>query len=132
MTPANSDVSGCNTPMMTPTVRPMTSCCSNTPSSMGRTAPTVIKFRRTHMRKVLVVAALLTAGAANPAWANLNVFACEPEWGALSTELGGDKVSVYNATTGLQDPHQIQARPSLIAKARSADIAVCDGAELEI
>jgi zinc/manganese transport system substrate-binding protein len=82
------------------------------------------------MRKYLALAAL--ALAATPAHADLNVFACEPEWGALSTEIGGDKVSVYTATTGAQDPHQIQARPSLIAKARSADITVCDGAELEI
>jgi zinc/manganese transport system substrate-binding protein len=82
------------------------------------------------MRKFLLLAAL--AIAATPAHANLSVFACEPEWGALSSEVGGDKVSVYNATTGAQDPHQIQARPSLIAKARSADITVCDGAELEI
>src|SRR5205814_5945138 len=73
-----------------------------------------------------------TLALATPAYANLSVFACEPEWGALSTELGGDKVSVYNATTGQQDPHQIQARPSLISKARQADITVCDGAELEI
>src|SRR5690348_8407260 len=84
------------------------------------------------MRKILIGAALIAAFSATPAYANLNVFACEPEWGALSTEIGGDKVSVYNATTGQQDPHQIQARPSLIAKARSADITVCDGAELEI
>jgi zinc/manganese transport system substrate-binding protein len=78
-------------------------------------------------------ALLLAASAAGtPASANLSVFACEPEWGALSSEIGGDKVSVYNATTGAQDPHQIQARPSLIAKARNADITVCDGAELEI
>jgi zinc/manganese transport system substrate-binding protein len=82
------------------------------------------------MRKYLLFAAL--ALAATPAHANLNVFACEPEWGALSTEIGGDKVSVYTATTGAQDPHQIQARPSLIAKARTADVTVCDGAELEI
>jgi zinc/manganese transport system substrate-binding protein len=82
------------------------------------------------MRKFLLLAAL--AIAATPAHANLSVFACEPEWGALSSEVGGDKVSIYNATTGAQDPHQIQARPSLIAKARSADITVCDGAELEI
>jgi zinc/manganese transport system substrate-binding protein len=86
------------------------------------------------MRKTIFGAALLIAGsaAATPAAANLSVFACEPEWGALSSEVGGDKVSVYNATTGAQDPHQIQARPSLIAKARNADITVCDGAELEI
>jgi zinc/manganese transport system substrate-binding protein len=84
------------------------------------------------MKKLFLGAALATLALATPAYANLSVFACEPEWGALSTELGGDKVSVYNATTGQQDPHQIQARPSLISKARQADITVCDGAELEI
>jgi len=84
------------------------------------------------MRKSLMIAALLLAASATPASANLSVFACEPEWGALSSEIGGDKVSIYTATTGAQDPHQIQARPSLIAKARQADITVCDGAELEI
>jgi zinc/manganese transport system substrate-binding protein len=84
------------------------------------------------MRKHLIGAVLLAAFMATPATANLSVFACEPEWGALSNEVGGDKVSVYTATTGAQDPHQIQARPSLIARARTADITVCDGAELEI
>jgi zinc/manganese transport system substrate-binding protein len=84
------------------------------------------------MRKSIIAALLLAFGAASPAYANLNVFACEPEWAALATEIGGDKVSVYSATTGGQDPHQVQARPSLIAKARSADISVCTGAELEI
>jgi zinc/manganese transport system substrate-binding protein len=84
------------------------------------------------MRKFLIGAILSALGAVSPAYANLNVFACEPEWAALATELGGDKVSVYSATTGQQDPHQIQARPGLIARARNADIAVCTGAELEI
>src|SRR5213594_4687076 len=78
------------------------------------------------------VAALSSAVIALPAMAALNVFACEPEWGALAQELGGDKVSVYSATTALQDPHRIEARPSLIARARSADLMVCTGAELEI
>ena len=68
----------------------------------------------------------------HPAAAALNVFACEPEWGALTEELGGDAVSVYVATSAKQDPHQLQARPSLIAKARGADLVVCTGAELEI
>ena len=72
--------------------------------------------------------------AAWPAFAHatLNVFACEPEWGALTTELGGDAVKVYTATTAFQDPHHIEARPSLIAQMRRADLAVCTGAELEI
>jgi zinc/manganese transport system substrate-binding protein len=78
---------------------------------------------------------LLASGlaiAALPATAALNVFACEPEWGALAQELGGDKVSAYSATTALQDPHRIEARPSLIARIRSADLLICSGAELEI
>jgi zinc/manganese transport system substrate-binding protein len=60
------------------------------------------------------------------------VFACEPEWGALAQELGGSLVEVSVATSALQDPHQIQAKPSLIARARNADLVVCTGAELEI
>ena len=67
-----------------------------------------------------------------PAHAALRVFACEPEWGALAQELGGSLVDVSVATSALQDPHQIQAKPSLIARARNADLVVCTGAELEI
>lgn len=67
-----------------------------------------------------------------PAHAALNVFACEPEWAALAQELGGDKVSVVSATTARQDPHHIEARPSLIARMRRADLVVCSGSELEI
>ena len=62
----------------------------------------------------------------------LNVFTCEPEWAALVKELSGGEVNIYSATTSTQDPHHIQARPSLIAKARRADLLVCTGAELEV
>src|SRR6266513_4939590 len=76
--------------------------------------------------------ALGTAMLAWPAGAALNVFTCEPEWGALAQELGGDKVSVFSATTALQDRHRVEARPSLIARIRSADLLICSGSELEI
>jgi zinc/manganese transport system substrate-binding protein len=79
------------------------------------------------------LAAPLALGLAAPAaQAALRVLACEPEWGALAQELGGKLVEVTVATTALQDPHQIQARPSLIARARNADLIVCTGAELEV
>lgn len=71
---------------------------------------------------------LLTPLSANA----LNVFACEPEWGALVKELAGDIVEVTVATTAFQDPHQLQARPSLIAAVRRADLLICTGAQLEI
>lgn len=62
----------------------------------------------------------------------LNVFSCEPEWAALVEELAGDKARITLATTAFQDPHMLQAKPSLIAGARSADLLICTGADLEI
>jgi zinc/manganese transport system substrate-binding protein len=76
--------------------------------------------------------AVLAAALATPALAALNVFATVPEWGALAQALGGDRVSVYVATNALQDPHHVEAKPSLIARARNADLVLATGAELEI
>lgn len=69
--------------------------------------------------------------AAPAAQAALRVLACEPEWAALTRELAGELAEVDSATTALQDPHRIEARPSLLARARRADLLVCTGAELE-
>ena len=84
---------------------------------------------RSHRQSI--IGTLLLAWAM-PALAVLNVFATVPEWGALAEELGGDKVKVYVATNALQDPHHVEAKPSLIARARGADLVVATGAELEI
>jgi len=85
------------------------------------------------MKKLYLLGlSLVLIGFASGASADLKVVACEPEWGALVKELGGDKVEVFNATSALQDPHHIQARPSLIAKVRNANLVVCTGAELEV
>jgi zinc/manganese transport system substrate-binding protein len=83
-------------------------------------------------RLTLALLAFALGSAAGPAGAVVNVFACEPEWGALATEIGANRVSVFNATTARQDVHKVQARPSLIARARSADLLVCSGADLEL
>ena len=87
----------------------------------------------THPSRTSSLAALAFATAfALPAHAAVKVLACEPEWGALTQELGGDLVDVGVATTAMQDPHQVQAKPSLISRARNADMVACTGAELEI
>ncbi|MDP3857648.1 MAG: zinc ABC transporter substrate-binding protein, partial [Stagnimonas sp.] len=83
-------------------------------------------------RLIATSLALLAAAATVPAQAALKIFACEPEWAALASELGGNDVEVYSATTALQDVHKIQPRPSLIAKYHQADLTVCTGAELEL
>jgi zinc/manganese transport system substrate-binding protein len=82
----------------------------------------------------LLAAALLGMAAmlSSAAQAAVNVLACEPEWQALTQELGGDKVNVTSATNALQDPHRIEARPGLIARTRKADLLVCTGLDLEI
>ncbi|HSR66007.1 MAG TPA: zinc ABC transporter substrate-binding protein [Xanthomonadaceae bacterium] len=85
------------------------------------------------MKSILAVSVLLLgAFATHPAQAKLRVFACEPEWGSLVHELAGDKVDVDVGTSALQDVHVIEAKPSLIAKVRAADLAVCTGAQLEV
>jgi len=85
-------------------------------------------MKSTLMGMAMTMLALLAA----PAQAVLNVFATVPEWGALAEALGGDAVKVYVATNALQDPHHVEAKPSLIARARNADLVVATGAELEI
>ena len=80
------------------------------------------------MKKSLFVALLFASTCSHAA---LNIFTCEPEWAALAKELAADKADIYSATTALQDPHFIEARPGLIARARNADLVVCTGAQLE-
>ena len=76
--------------------------------------------------------ALLILAAALPAHAALKVLATTADWGALVKEIGGDQVNVYVATSALQDVHRVDAKPSLVARARTADLVVATGAELEI
>ncbi len=84
------------------------------------------------MKSITIAFAVLLSTLALPARAELEIFACEPEWAALATELGGNLVSAESATTPQQDPHYIQARPSLIAKMRRAALVICTGADLEV
>ncbi len=81
------------------------------------------------IRFTALLTLLLTAALCH---ADLRVFACEPEWAELATDIGGDRVKATSGTTAFQDPHYIQARPSLIAQVRRADLVVCSGAQLEI
>jgi zinc/manganese transport system substrate-binding protein len=74
---------------------------------------------------IALLLAPLSAGA-------IEVFTCEPEWRSLIRELAGEEATIFVATTAYQDPHRMQAKPSLIAAVRKADMVVCTGADLEI
>ncbi|MBC8319062.1 MAG: zinc ABC transporter substrate-binding protein [Desulfobulbaceae bacterium] len=82
-----------------------------------------------HIAWLLVLVILLFLPSTS--FAEIRVFACEPEWASLAKEIGGSKVETFTATHARQDPHYIRARPSLIAKMRKADLLVCSGAGLE-
>jgi len=84
------------------------------------------------MKTLRLLVAVLAVGAVLPAQAAMKVLATTSDWGALTRELGGERVDVYVATTALQDVHRVEAKPSLVARARTADLLVATGAELEI
>jgi zinc/manganese transport system substrate-binding protein len=83
-------------------------------------------------RSIRSAMALLILATALPAHAALKVLATTADWGALANEIGGEQVNVYIATSALQDVHRVDARPSLVARARTADLVVATGAELEV
>jgi zinc/manganese transport system substrate-binding protein len=78
------------------------------------------------------VLALLILAPIVPAHAALKILATTADWGALATELGGERVDVYVATSAMQDVHRVEAKPSLVARARTASLVIATGAELEI
>ncbi len=86
-------------------------------------------FEDSRMKSLLLLITILLLPAGASA---LEVFACEPEWASLVSELAGEDADVTIATTAFQDPHRLQAKPSLIAAIRKADLVVCTGADLEI
>lgn len=98
--------------------------------SSGRLSVSEMKSARRHLVWLGLILGIF--GLVAPVSAEVRVLACEPVWAAVAEEIGGDRVLVQSATTARQDPHYIQARPSLIAKARRADLVVCSGADLEV
>src|SRR3984893_3356230 len=83
------------------------------------------------MKKFLLIVSAIFAGAL-AAQAKLNVVATLPDFGFLSREIGGDKVSVITLAKPAEDPHFVDARPSFVVSLRNADVLIDGGAELEI
>jgi zinc/manganese transport system substrate-binding protein len=83
------------------------------------------------MKKILL-AFVITLLFAAPAFAKLRVVATLPWIGSLAGGLGGNGVGVTVLVKPSQDPHQIEAKPSMILAARSADMLIYNGLDLEI
>jgi zinc/manganese transport system substrate-binding protein len=69
---------------------------------------------------------------ASPALAKLNVVATLPWVGSLASDIGKDKINVTTLVKPNQDPHYVEAKPSMILEVRRADLLLFNGLELEI
>ena len=83
------------------------------------------------MRKtaILLIALLLFA---TPAFAKVKVVATLPWIGSVANEIGKGQVEVTTLVKPNQDPHMVEARPSMILATRNADILMYNGLDLEI
>ncbi len=68
---------------------------------------------------------------AHTAQAKLQIFACTAEWASLAREITQDKANITLAVKPLHDAHDLTVKPSLINKAKKADLLICNGASLE-
>ena len=75
--------------------------------------------------------AFLAVAAVTSAEAKLNVFACVPEWAALTSAIGGDRVDVTLASKATEDPEKLSPTPGMITAMDAADMFVCTGVDLE-
>lgn len=83
------------------------------------------------MRTVLLTF-ILSLFLSGPACAALNVVTTLPWIGSIARDIGKERVSVTTLVKPGQDPHLIEAKPSMILAARKADILMYNGLDLEI
>ncbi len=83
------------------------------------------------MRKIACFVFLLIC-AATPAFAKVKVVATLQWIESIANEIGKDKVEITTVVKSSQDPHIIEAKPSMILAVRKADILMYNGLDLEI
>jgi zinc/manganese transport system substrate-binding protein len=79
----------------------------------------------------LLIGLLLTAVFCQPALAKLNVVATTPDLASIAKEIGGEHIELTILAKPTEDPHFVDAKPSLIVKLNRADVLIEGGAELE-
>ena len=82
--------------------------------------------------KKLIALLLFLCIFPTPVFGKLQVVATLPWIGSMAGDLGRERVNVKVFVKPSQDPHQIEAKPSMILAARNADILIYNGLDLEI
>lgn len=75
---------------------------------------------------------LLLLFNAHKAFAEISIYACEPEWAALAREIVGRKAEVLLGTSPLENPANVRVNNDLLNVVRRADLIFCTGGGLEV
>ncbi|MDO8445023.1 MAG: metal ABC transporter substrate-binding protein [Deltaproteobacteria bacterium] len=79
-----------------------------------------------------IYALLMLSIFSTASFAEVNVVATLPWIGSVAKEIGKEKINVAVLVKSGQDPHFVEAKPSMIVAAKNADIIMYNGLELEI
>jgi zinc/manganese transport system substrate-binding protein len=83
-------------------------------------------------RKIAAFISFLIVGWTASAEAKLRVVASVEVLADLTRQVGGDRVEVTSMSRGYQDPHFVEAKPSLVLALNRADALVYVGLDLEV
>jgi ABC-type Zn uptake system ZnuABC Zn-binding protein ZnuA len=94
---------------------------------------TTLKITRSPAHPMaLALSTLLLLAAPAIARAQLRVVTTTEDLASLAREVGGDKIAVESLSSGTQDPHFVEPKPSLLLKLNRAALLVAVGRELEL
>ncbi len=89
-------------------------------------------MRFLNFNRALAATLVAVALSGSPAAAQLRVVATTPDLASVAREIGGDRVNVVALAKPTEDPHYVDAKPSLIVTLNRADALIEGGAELEL
>jgi zinc/manganese transport system substrate-binding protein len=84
------------------------------------------------MAKRILFLTLALSTVIRPAFGAVNVVATLPWIGSIAGEIGKDKVNITVLVKPNQDPHYVEAKPSMILAASRADVIMYNGLDLEV
>ena len=80
--------------------------------------------------QISTLAILLALGS--NAQAKLNVLTTTADLASIASTIGGNQVTASCLINGARDPHRLEAKPSYMSRASSADVFIAVGLDLEI
>jgi len=83
-------------------------------------------------KNIILLTALYTLLSVGLLYGKVKVVATLPNFAAIASEIGGEKVEVSTIAKGYQDPHFVDPKPSFIIKMKKADVLIWAGLDLEV